>query len=82
MLAEFVYNNIPSATTSILPLFTNKGYYLSITVYLKRDITSFYVYEFAINLNKLQDTLKTEISTLQQYYQQSADIYRIPGPNF
>jgi len=40
-LAEFAYNNVPSATTSVSPFFTNKGYHLNITVHPKRDIASF-----------------------------------------
>jgi len=39
-LVEFAYNNTPSATTSVSPFFTNKGYYLNITVYPKYDIAS------------------------------------------
>ena len=41
--------------------FTNKSYYLNITIYLERDIASSYIHEFVIDLNKLQNILKTEI---------------------
>jgi len=34
-LAEFTYNNALSATTSVSPFFTNKGYYPNITVHPK-----------------------------------------------
>ena len=40
-LAEFAYNNALSATTSVSPFFTNKGYHLNITVHPKCDIASF-----------------------------------------
>ena len=40
-LIKFVYNNTPSATTSVFPFFTNKGYHLNITVYSEHDIASF-----------------------------------------
>jgi len=40
-LAEFTYNNAPSATTSVFPFFANKGYYPNITVHPKHNITSF-----------------------------------------
>ncbi|KXN84514.1 hypothetical protein AN958_12402 [Leucoagaricus sp. SymC.cos] len=33
LLAEFSFNNVPNATTSVSPFFTNKGYHLNITVY-------------------------------------------------
>ena len=39
-LAEFAYNNAPSATTSVSPFFANKGYYPNITVYPGHGIAS------------------------------------------
>jgi len=32
-LAEFAYNNAPSATTGVSPFFANKGYYSNLMVY-------------------------------------------------
>ena len=61
LLAESIYNNTPSATTSVSVFFTNKDYHISITIYLERDIALSYTYEFVINFNKLQDALKIEI---------------------
>jgi len=72
-LAEFAYNNTPSATTGVSLFFANKGYHQNITVYLECDITSSRACDFAVNLNELQSTLKTEISMAQQHYQKSAD---------
>jgi len=40
-LIEFAYNNTPSATTSVFPFFTNKGYHPNITVYPEHNIASF-----------------------------------------
>ena len=40
-LVEFAYNNTPSASTSISPFFTNKGYHLNITVHSECNIASF-----------------------------------------
>ena len=51
------------------PLFTNKDYYPNITIYLERDITLSYTCEFTVNLNELQNSLKTDISAIQQQYQ-------------
>ena len=62
---EFVYNNALSATTSVFLFFTNKGYYLNITVYPKCNIASFRAHNFAIDLNELQSTLKAEIFMAQ-----------------
>jgi len=73
-LAEFAYNNAPSATTGVSPFFANKGYHPNITVYPERDITSSKAYDFAVDLDELQNTLKAEISTAQQRYQKSVDV--------
>jgi len=62
-LTEFAYNNAPSATTSVSPFFTNKGYHLNITVHPKRDIAFSQAHDFTIDLDELQNTLKAEIST-------------------
>ena len=64
-LMKFSYNNALSATTSISSFFANKEYHLNITVYPECDIASFQAYNFAVNLDKLQSTLKAEISAAQ-----------------
>jgi len=73
-LAEFAYNNALSATTGVSPFFANKGYHPNITVYPERDIASSRACDFAIDLDELQSTLKTEISVAQQCYQKSTDV--------
>ena len=40
-LAEFSYNNTPSATTSVSLFFTNKRYHPNITIHPKHNIASF-----------------------------------------
>ena len=40
LLAEFAYNNAPSATTGVSPFFTNKGYHPNITIHPEYDLTS------------------------------------------
>jgi len=79
---EFAYNNAPSAATSVSPFFANKGYHPNIIVHPKCDIASSRVCDFAVDLDKLQSTLKTEISTAQQCYQKSADVQCSPAPDF
>ena len=81
-LAEFAYNNAPSATTGVSPFFANKGYHLNITVHPARDIASSRACDFAVDLDELQSTLKTEISTAQQRYQKSTDAQHSPTPDF
>jgi len=72
-LVEFAYNNTLSAT-GVSPFFTNKGYHPSIIVHSKHDIAFSQAYNFAIDLNELQSTLKAEISIAQQRYQKSTDV--------
>jgi len=79
---EFAYNNALSATTSVSPFFANKGYHPNITVHPKCNIASSRAYDFAIDLNELQNTLKAEISMVQQHYQKSADARHSPTPDF
>jgi len=62
-LVEFAYNNTLSSTTSVFLFFANKKYHLNITVHPKHNIASSWAYNFTINLNELQNTLKAEIST-------------------
>ena len=81
-LVEFAYNNAPSATTGVSPFFANKGYHPNITVHPECNIASSRAHDFAIDLDKLQSTLKAEISTAQQRYQKFADVRRSPAPDF
>jgi len=64
-LAEFAYNNAPSATTDVFLFFTNKKYHLNINVHYKCNIASSQACNFTIDLNELQSTLKAEISMAQ-----------------
>jgi len=75
-LAEFTYNNAPSATTGVSPFFTNKGYHLNLMVYPEQDIASSHAHDFIVDLDELQDTLKEEIAIAQRQYQPSADSCR------
>ena len=79
---EFAYNNAPSATTSVSPFFANKGYHPNITIHPKHDIASSRAHDFAIDLDKLQSTLKAEISMAQQRYQKSTDVQCSSAPDF
>ena len=81
-LAEFAYNNAPSATTGISSCFANKGYHLNITVHPKCDLASSSACEFAVDLDKLHSALKDHIRQAQSRYQVSADQSRSPHPKF
>ena len=59
---EFAYNNALSVTTSVSLFFANKVYHLNITVHPEHNIAFSQAYDFAIDLNELQSTLKAEIS--------------------
>jgi len=81
-LAEFVYNNTPSATTGVSPFFANKGYYPNLLVYPEQDIASSRACDFIINLDELQSTLTKEIANAQRQYKPSADSRRQQPPDF
>jgi len=81
-LAEFAYNNAPSATTGVSPFFVNKGYHPNLSVYPEQDIASSCACDFILNLEELQDTLKEEIAKAQRQYQPSADSRRQQLPDF
>src|SRR3979490_470369 len=72
-LAEFAYNNAPSATTGILPFFTNKDYHLNLTIHPERVLTSSRAQDFVVELDKLHQELFRAILNAQQLYQTSAD---------
>ncbi|KIN98972.1 hypothetical protein M404DRAFT_30934 [Pisolithus tinctorius Marx 270] len=59
-LAEFAYNNAPSATTSVSPFFTNKGYHPNLSVFPKRD--------YAMDLDELHQLPAPEINLGNQVY--------------
>ena len=81
-LAEFAYNNAPSATTSVSPFFANKRYHPNITVHPEHNIAFSQVCDFAIDLDELQSILKAEISMAQQHYQKSTDVGRSSASDF
>ena len=81
-LAEFAYNNAPSATTGVSPFFANKGYHPNITVHPERDLTSARARDYAVDLDELHHFLRTEMADAQKRYQGPADARRIPAPDF
>jgi len=81
-LAEFAYNNAPSATTGVSLFFANKGYHPNIMIYPERDITSSHVHDFIVDLDELQSTLKEEIAKAQRQYQPSANTRYQQPPDF
>jgi len=81
-LAEFAYNNAPSATTGVSPFFANKGYHPNLSVYPERDIASSRACNFVVDLDELQSTLKEEIAKAQRYYQPSANSHRQQPSDF
>ena len=76
-LAEFAYNNTPSAITRVSPFFTNKGDHLNITVYPKCDLTSTWAREFTVDLDSLHEFLHEEMAATQQHYQVLMDSWHI-----
>jgi len=56
-LAEFTYNNTPSATTRVSPFFTNKGYHPNISVYPECDMTSAWACDYTVEFKSLHQYL-------------------------
>ncbi|KAL1942409.1 hypothetical protein VTO73DRAFT_6011 [Trametes versicolor] len=81
-LAEFAYNNTPSATTGLSPFFANKGYNPVISVHPEQDLTSARAREYAVDLDELHTALRDNISKAQARYQVQADKHRLPAPDF
>ena len=81
-LAEFAFNNSPSATTGISPFYANKGYHPNVTVYPERDMASARARDFAVDLHELQNELRDQIAAAQKRYQGPADARRSPPPKF
>ena len=81
-LAEFTYNNMPSATTGITPFFANKGYHPNLTVHPERDLASARTRDFVTDLDELHQELRKHILDAQRQYQLSADSRRLPAPEF
>jgi len=72
-LAEFAYNNTPSATTGVSPFFANRGYHPNISVYPERDMTSARARDYAVDLESLHQYLREEMANAQLCYQGPAD---------
>src|SRR5882724_9154395 len=81
-LAEFAYNNTPSATTGIMPFFSNKGYHLNLTIHPEHDLASVHACDFITDLYKLHQQLRQNIAEAQHQYQVSADSQQIPALEF
>jgi len=81
-LAEFAYNNTPSATTGVSPFFANKGYHPNISVYLERDMTSAWAHDYAVSRESLHQYLQEEMANAQLRYQGLADAKRTLAPDF
>ena len=81
-LAEFAYNNTPSATTGISPFFANKGYHPNLTIHLECDLASSHAKDLVVNLDELHQELKATIAEAQCHYQGLADSKCMSAPNF
>ena len=65
LLAEFTYNNTPSATTGISLFFANKSYHLNLTIHPERDLALSHARDLVVNLDELHQELKSTISKAQ-----------------
>ena len=68
-LAEFAYNNAPSAITGTSPFFANKGYHPNLTIHPEQDLASSHAKNLVVNLDELHQELKATIAEAQKCYQ-------------
>lgn len=82
-LAEFAYNNSPSATTKVTPFFANYGFHPRHQI-LHRPETSLpapiELQDFQDRMEKLESFLRAEIRFAQDVQAEQADKHRIPPP--
>jgi len=81
-LAEFAYNNAPSATTGVSPFFANKGYHPLITINSDAPLSSEHAHSYVTDLVELHSFLHSKMSAAQKHYQGPADAHRAPPPDF
>jgi len=81
-LAEFTYNNAPSATTKVSPFLANKGYHPNISVYPECNMTSTRAHDYTVNLELLHQYLREEMANMQLCYQGPADAKHTPALDF
>ena len=81
-LAEFTYNNSPSATTGTTPFFANKGFHPNITVFPECELASVKTHEFVVDLEELHAELRDQMAKAQTHYQGPVDRRREPAPDF
>jgi len=81
-LAEFVFNNSPSATTGVSPFFANKGYHPNLTINFDLGLSSSRAQEYTSDLQELQEFLHSEMALAQQRYQGPTDARRSTPPDF
>jgi Integrase core domain len=72
-IAEFAYNNVPSATTGVFPFFANKGYNPNLEVHPEHDLASVRACDFIVDLRELHQELPQTITKAQKSYQTSAN---------
>ena len=81
-LAEFAYNNAPSATTRVSLFYTNKGYHPRLQTHLLQNPLSESARLFTEKLESVHSQLKEAILAAQRCYQAPTNAQRLPPPNF
>src|SRR5882724_7227060 len=81
-LSEFAYNNTPSATTGITPLFANKGHHPNLMVHLEPNLASAHACDIVTDLDELHQQLGQHIANAQCQYPTSADSQQLQALEF
>ena len=79
-IAEFAYNNAPSATTGVSPFFANKGYNPNLAIHPEYDLASARAKTFVTDIDSVHQQLRISMKEAQDRYQGPADKRRKPAP--
>jgi len=69
LLAKFTYNNTPSYTTGVSPVFTNKRYHLKAQFLIEGSLTPGLANKYTSKLEEIHTKLKQTIQATQCHYQ-------------
>jgi len=79
-LAEFAYNNVPSATMKESPFFENKSYHPRLQIQMNLENLPETLRPYLAKLETVHEELKRNITVAQNCYQDVADSKQSPAP--
>ena len=80
-MAEFAYNNVLNASTSMSPFFANKGYNPNLSIHPEYKLASAQTQQYVTDLAELHANLKNAILDAQERTQMQTDWHRMAPPD-